>query len=92
MTYSIENLAKLDRRDTAGAVAYDVEALITTARLALDPMATDLPRESIADAVERTLGVASMLMAVVSEGTEFLQRDLQRGTWAKEDKVTAIRE
>lgn len=66
------------------------QALITTARLALDPMAADTPRESVADAVERTLGVASMLMRVVSEGTEYLQRDLQRGTWAKADKVTAI--
>lgn len=82
----IENLIKVDDpAHWAEQLAYYVEAMIVTARLALDNETSGgMIASARLDAVERTLAAAGALMAVVTEGTELLSRRQKAGIWRKE--------
>lgn len=81
----IENLIHVeDPTQWAEQLAYHVQAMILTARLALDNETSgDTMAAGRLDAVERTLNVAGALMAVVTEGTELLSRRQKVGIWTK---------
>ncbi|VDS09009.1 hypothetical protein PARHAE_02504 [Paracoccus haematequi] len=83
----IDNLIKVDDpAQWAEQLAYHVEAMILTARLALDnDTSGDIMTAGRLDAVERTLNVAGALMAVVTNGTELLSRRQKAGIWRKGD-------
>lgn len=77
---SLERLIKADEPEIyAESLSYTVEALIATARLALDneTSGSDL-RDRASYVVEETLAVAQALMGVVSVGIEGLQREQRR--------------
>lgn len=77
---SLERLIKADEPEIyAESLSYTVEALIATARLALDneTSGSDL-RDRAIYVVEETLAVAQALMGVVSVGIEDLQREQRR--------------
>ncbi|MDF3906419.1 hypothetical protein [Paracoccus sp. AS002] len=77
---SLERLIKTDEPEIyAESLSYTVEALIATARLALDneTSGSDL-RDRASYVVEETLAVAQALMGVVSVGIEGLQREQRR--------------
>lgn len=77
---SLERLIKADEPEIyAESLSYTVEALIATARLALDneTSGSDL-RDRASYVVEETLAVARALMGVVSVGIEDLQREQRR--------------
>ena len=77
---SLERLIKADEPEIyAESLSYTVEALIATARLALDneTSGSDL-RDRASYVVEETLAVAQALMGVVSVGIEDLQREQRR--------------
>ncbi|KGJ11233.1 hypothetical protein EQ718_21610 (plasmid) [Paracoccus versutus] len=77
---SLERLIKADEPEIyAESLSHTVEALIATARLALDneTSGSDL-RDRASYVVEETLAVAQALMGVVSVGIEDLQREQRR--------------
>lgn len=77
---SVKTLAATDSRDLASDLAYTVDCIIMTARLALDADNRHLnPPEAGNAAIEKTLEVASLLMGIVIDGAEMLERDCSRG-------------
>lgn len=79
---STSHLLRIIRSDApeeyAESLAYTVEAMIATARLALDnENSGDELRDRAAYVVEETLSVAQALMGIVGEGVEMM--NLRRG-------------
>ncbi|MBT0781169.1 hypothetical protein [Paracoccus sp. pheM1] len=77
---SLERLIKADEPEIyAESLSYTVEALIATARLALDNETSGSElRDHASYVVEETLAVAQALLGVVSVGIEDLQREQRR--------------
>lgn len=77
---SLERLIKTDEPEVfADSLCLTVEAMLVTARLALDNETSGSElRDRAGFAVEEMLSVTQALMCVVSEGVENLQRKQRR--------------
>ena len=84
---TLQQLRRGDPKDLTWELGYAAEALVRSARLALE---NDGTAEDTKDAAAGTLRIAEILIDLMHEGCESLEAETKRGTYSSEGETSPL--